>query len=167
MAFQSWPSSGNPGGVLGFKNWLKHTLAMIVQAAKAYLETEHETTFRFNPQTFIDKMSKSTDVYSPIEQVLLQVWKCSVSVVLHSSSSNLLFHELYLRREKTQRTLREELRKHNPDSNRAEQSTCPDRKLWLHAAPIRSFFFSGSEPIFQEEIHFITAMWLSLNKLDS
>lgn len=119
MAFQNWSSSGNPG-VLVFKNWLKNTLAMIVQAAKAYLETEHETTFRFNPQTFIDKMSKSTDVYSPIEQVLLQVWKCSVSVVLHSSSSNLLFHELYLRREKTQRTLREELRKHNPDSNRTE-----------------------------------------------
>lgn len=42
---------------------------MIVQAAKAYLETEHETTFRFNPQTFIDKVRKSTDVYSPLNSI--------------------------------------------------------------------------------------------------
>lgn len=66
VAFQSWSSSGNPG-VLGFKNWLKHTLAMIVQAAKAYLETEHETIFRFNPQMFTLQLSK---YYFRFENVL-------------------------------------------------------------------------------------------------
>lgn len=40
---------------------------MIVQAAKAYLETEHETTFRFNPQMFTLQLSK---YYFRFENVL-------------------------------------------------------------------------------------------------
>lgn len=72
VELQSLSPSGSPG-VLGFKEWLKHTLAVIVQAAKAHLDTEHEAAFRFTPQMFILKLSKATDVYSPIEQVLLQV----------------------------------------------------------------------------------------------
>lgn len=119
MEYQSWSPSGNPG-VLGFQDWLKHTLAVIVQAAKSYLETEHETAFRFSPQMFTLQLSKN---YFRFENVLFLCY-----FTLHSLA---YFFMNYIWEGKRHREhLREELRKHNPDSNRAEQSACPDRKLW-------------------------------------
>lgn len=59
----------------------------------------------------------------------------------------------------------EELRKPNPDSDRAE--CMPQQEAMLQAAPTLSFLLSGWEPTSQEEIHIIIAMWLNLNKLDS